>query len=858
MSSVSRRATLLATLLWLAGGLMAGTAVAAPSSSKSSRSAQRLFHPRSGNALGMVPPVNAWGTRNPRKYESSEAGIYAPATYHGGPTMTGGVTVHTIFWAPSNYPFVAQPPPGSKAYIPLIQQYLSDVATASTGPAGAPCTNAACNTFTVEAQYGWGTTPGAITPGDNAINYTVAADSLTDTHPYPKSGCTSPGDTTACLTDPQIQAEIDRIVQLTPGHPRGLHNLWFVFLPPNVDECDGQDICGTDAFAGYHGLSDVHQHGLTFYAVAIDPIIEIGGFFAGEDPNGNPDAELAIDVAAHEINEAMTDPEGTGWMDPNGFEVGDKCDVAPSRGTPLGYAPDGSPYNQVLHGHRYLIQEMWSNADHGCVQSSTSTSNALPLPQISLVQFSGLVSGNTENATAGIHVTVRLLRDAGGGQPVTVASGSGTTAADGSWSARLSGGHAVGDDRDAIVVSYAGLHAPKADVILTGNGGNPFTLSGWTGWTALDQGNRLTNRDPRLGGKPSLVVGPCFQAGVLTYSGVPGPEPANDFCGSVLNVSEVPLSAPVSQGARVRITSVDDRAFAGPNLPGAGNLDGALVSMTVPVGEAGAAPNAAGSIPGFTPSGLPSCVADLENGRVGCTGLVIAQSYTLRDGAKVTHGEANLLGELVARMGVREGDQVVLSNGARRLTTLHVARLRVHILGSSPSVATGHCSAGDYWRGPLSTAPTNAFAGEPTALFGGSALTGVTCPGNGDAAGMPTKLIAQTDDRSGGGTITNVAQLVDISPVEGETLYGKFRAVGQASDGSSPVSLVIFRDGRRRPVFRARNADRARGVTVSGLATGSYTVVWTVRDRNGDTREYISRFSEQRTSAAGGSGRRHH
>ena len=34
-------------------------------------------------------------------------------------------------------------------------------------------------------------------------------------------------------------------------------------------------------------------------------------------------------------------------------------------------------------------------------------------------------------------------------------------------------------------------------MILTGNGGNPFTESGWTGWTDLDNGYALTNSDPR-------------------------------------------------------------------------------------------------------------------------------------------------------------------------------------------------------------------------------------------------------------------------------------------------------------------------------------------------------------------------
>src|SRR6202040_1058631 len=96
------------------------------------------------------------------------------------------------------------------------------------------------------------------------------------------------------------------------------------------------------------------------------------------------------------------------------------------------------------------------------------------------------------------------------------------------------------------------------------------------------------------------------------------------------------------------------------------------------------------------------------------------------------------------------GDRVALSNGARTLTTLHVARLKAHILGSSRTLSGGSCSPGDLWRGPLSNAPTNAFAGEPSALFGGSALTGVVCPASGRATGLPAGQIAQTDDLSGG------------------------------------------------------------------------------------------------------------
>ena len=162
------------------------------------------------------------------------------------------------------------------------------------------------------------------------------------------------------------------------GGEAGLHNLWFVFLPPNVDECIEPGACGTNAFAGYHSLTNTGSEPAV-YAVAIDPIIEIGAAASGGDPEGNPDAEITADVAGHETIESMTDPEGTGWVDPNGYEVADKCEFGPQHGTPLGFATDGSPYNQVINGHKYLLQEMWSNDDGGCVQGTNEIANQLPL-----------------------------------------------------------------------------------------------------------------------------------------------------------------------------------------------------------------------------------------------------------------------------------------------------------------------------------------------------------------------------------------------------------------------------------------------------------------------------------------------
>ena len=461
-------------------------------------SANATFHPRVAGALGLMPPVNSQGVFGRQDIAS---GALIPVTYHGGSVMAGGVTVHTVFWAPAGFSFQGSPGTGIPTYKGLVQQFFTDAAHDSGAASSCSSPTAECTMFTVLPQFAQGTSVGHITPGDYSISYSTASDSIDDTDPYPAAAdqCASPNNATgACITDAQVQAEVDHLVQTTSGQPRGLHNLWYVFLPPNVDECILPGVCGTNAFGGYHSVSDV-GHGVTIYAITIDPIIEAGNIAPGGDPQGNPDAELTADIAGHETVEAMTDPEGVGYMDPNGFEVADKCEFGPQHGTPLGFA-NGSPYNQVINGHKYLLQEMWSNDDNGCVQGTTQTINPLPLPQLNLTQFSHTATGNIGANTAGVTVTVSLLRSGAGGTPVTVGQGSGTTDASGNWSASVAP-RVVGDDRDEIDVDYAGTGAPTPhhQVILTGNGGNPFTESGWTGWTALDNGAFLTN-DPALGG----------------------------------------------------------------------------------------------------------------------------------------------------------------------------------------------------------------------------------------------------------------------------------------------------------------------------------------------------------------------
>ena len=65
-------------------------------------------------------------------------------------------------------------------------------------------------------------------------------------------------------------------------------------------------------------------------------------------------------------------------------------------GTPLGTAPDGAKYNQVINGHFYWYQEEWSNQGHTCLQRFTLPGSE-PTATFTVTAGSGLAM--TFNAT---------------------------------------------------------------------------------------------------------------------------------------------------------------------------------------------------------------------------------------------------------------------------------------------------------------------------------------------------------------------------------------------------------------------------------------------------------------------------
>jgi hypothetical protein len=300
----------------------------------------------------------------------------------------------------------------------------------------------------------------------------------------------------------------------------------------------------------------------------------------------------------------------------------------------------------------------------------------------------------------------------------------------------------------------------------------------------------------------------------------------------------------------VLLTSEDNRAVSevAPS--------GALVKMTVELGEPRSVSALHNEAVPFSPSGIPTCTADLRLGTVSCSGLVSGARYLLTRMRGSTGADrrarANAQGalrvsSLPGPVKVQGGDRLSLRNASGRvLTTLHVAHLRVALDGNQTVVSSGVCQPGDYWGAPLTSEPSSAAVGEP-----GSAGLGTVCPADGHAHGMPTSVIAQTDDLSGGLTETSVPVLEGEAPLNDETVYGAFRALAQTGvagangsvlPASATVALKIALAGSPATVWSSPDVAAAQGVPVANLPAGVYNATWVVRDANGDTRTVKTTF----------------
>ena len=182
-----------------------------------------------------------------------------------------------------------------------------------------------------------------------------------DTSPYPNSE----GSRANPLQDSDIQAEVTKAMTANGWSPNDGNSEFFVFTGQDVYSCAGQD-CSYNDYCSYHSFFEAVDGQNVIYADVPDP----GNADAGTclataasgstAPNGAAFADSAVNLVAHEGFEAVTDPMFNGWYyQDTDHEIADECVWT------FGLlATDGS--NIVLNGHRYLVQEMWSNRAGGC------------------------------------------------------------------------------------------------------------------------------------------------------------------------------------------------------------------------------------------------------------------------------------------------------------------------------------------------------------------------------------------------------------------------------------------------------------------------------------------------------------
>ena len=327
-----------------------------------------------GPLLGVVKHRGLQTTAStaPPATPSGRAAATVPnLTYHGGPVMHSS-RVHAIFWSPPGSSFGA-------GYESTVSQFFADVAAAS---------HSRDNVYASNPQYG---------DADGWARYDVSfaatqADGLVDVHdPLPANGCKGGGQGNPCLNDQQLQDEVDHVIDTTPGLTRGMGDIYLLYLPQGIDDCESStsSSCSWNVYCAYHSsFTSPHDGQTVLYTNQPFPT---SGCDTGASPNGNASADAVINVSSHEHQETMTDPLGDAWYDERGNENADKCNF--NFGTAVG-GSGPSRYNQLIDGHQYWVQQNWSNLSSGCVQ--TLTANLPPVASVSAAPESPVVNTSVQ------------------------------------------------------------------------------------------------------------------------------------------------------------------------------------------------------------------------------------------------------------------------------------------------------------------------------------------------------------------------------------------------------------------------------------------------------------------------------
>ena len=292
-----------------------------------------------------------------RQIEAQRSPAVAPGvlSYNCGPIMTGN-NFYAIFWIPSTLQN-GNPTSLTAKYQSVAKQFLADypyhgISNNSTQYYSQPVTTPCAGTKT----YWKG-------PGGLSASYV-------DTNPYPASGCSDSVTPGNCITDAQLQTEIQAVMTLK-GWTGGFNKIFIVFTSTGEGSCfdSTSSSCAYTQYCAYHG-----NFGSTTIPVIYanmpyaNPSYCYSSSSGQHDPSGDIPSDANVNVTSHEITEANTDPLVAagpfGWYDTaNGEEIGDLC------AWQFGTADwDGGLANQMWNGHFYDLQLEYDNHTSTCVK----------------------------------------------------------------------------------------------------------------------------------------------------------------------------------------------------------------------------------------------------------------------------------------------------------------------------------------------------------------------------------------------------------------------------------------------------------------------------------------------------------
>jgi hypothetical protein len=212
-------------------------------------------------------------------------------TYHGGWVMRTNTT-YAIYWFPSGSACGVSA--SCDSYVSGVDRFFKDVAAASGSDS---------NVYSVDTQYSDAT-------GPIAYQSTFGGAFIADAPfpPYnPSTSCTQ-APYAVCLTDQQVRTEIQNVIT-TLGWPNSESSLFVLMVPNSVGECltAGSSQC---VGCGNHGRFTGSNSQPVLYAfIPYSATFSCAGNPKDPSPNGD-DADPAVNVISHEMNEAITNPWG--------------------------------------------------------------------------------------------------------------------------------------------------------------------------------------------------------------------------------------------------------------------------------------------------------------------------------------------------------------------------------------------------------------------------------------------------------------------------------------------------------------------------------------------------------------------